>query len=307
MISARPSPCQKGIVSAVARLGAVVATKAGHTVSVSTHKTPPGADLLVNPPSAPVSSCHAFAEGLDRAVRLGTEWILAVPERENCILAYMIADMASMSGDQRLHQIVEEFLANPRLPSDNVWRRVLDPTAKVRGPTQQQLARLQDYHRWFVYAIASDEVRMPTSERTALFAPDRFVWGSRTHQLFALLLYRNRVERGPSIDALINHLCEKIAREAKWDIRITDLYLQRIAFLLAAGRPNLVKRRWIERVIVGQAANGGWVSSWHGWGPGLFAFTLRKRSPNAHTTVQGVWILYMLKYRYPMWIEGQCQ
>ena len=136
-----------------------------------------------------------------------------------------------------------------------------------------------------------------------MFAPDRFMWGSRTHQLFALILYRSRTGNAPQVNDLINHLCERIAMEAHWDVRVTDLYLQRIAFIMAAGRPDLIKRRWVERAIASQTASGGWVGSWYGWGPGLFAFTVGRRVPNSHTTVQGAWILYMLKYRYPDWID----
>jgi hypothetical protein len=84
---------------------------------------------------------------------------------------------------------------------------------------------------------------------------------------------------------------------------VTDLYLQRIAFILAAGRSDLVKRRWVERAIASQTEDGGWVASWHGWGPGLFAVRFSPEAPNSHTTVQGAWILYQLKYRYPAWIE----
>jgi hypothetical protein len=105
------------------------------------------------------------------------------------------------------------------------------------------------------------------------------------------------------VTALINHLCEKIAVEEHWDVRVTDLYLQRMAFILAAGRPDLIKRRWVERALASQQSDGGWISSWHGWGPGLFAFTIRRGFANSHTTVQGVWVLSMLKYRYPEWIH----
>jgi hypothetical protein len=79
--------------------------------------------------------------------------------------------------------------------------------------------------------------------------------------------------------------------------------MQRMAFVLAAGRPDLIRRRWVERAIAKQHADGGWISSWYGWGPGLFVFRLSPKVPNSHTTVQGVWTLYMLKYRYPEWLR----
>jgi hypothetical protein len=76
-----------------------------------------------------------------------------------------------------------------------------------------------------------------------------------------------------------------------------------MAFVLAAGRPDLIRRRWVERAIASQHADGGWIASWYGWGPGLFAFSHRPMVPNSHTTVQGVWALSMLKYRYPDWLR----
>lgn len=247
---------------------------------------------------------QTFLARLDGAIRLGTGWMLTQPERANTALLYMIADMADIAADQRLRRIVADFLANPRVPADDVWRRMLDPATRVKPPPRLQLDGYEDYQRWFLYAIAPQEVELTTAERADMFAPDRFVWGSRTHQLFALLLYRSRVENSPFVRELINHLCEQIAREAQWDIRVTDLYLQRLAFLLAAGRPDLIRRRWVERALASQQQDGGWISSWYGWGPRLFEFSVRPKSPNSHTTVQGMWLLYMLKYRYPEWVEG---
>jgi len=90
-----------------------------------------------------------------------------------------------------------------------------------------------------------------------VFSTDKYIWGKRTHQLIALTLYRKHGENSLVVHNLTNNLCEGIAFEANWDISLTDLYLQRIAFLLAAGRPDLVKRRWAERILAGQEEDGG--------------------------------------------------
>ena len=239
---------------------------------------------------------------LNRALQLGTEWMITRPERDNVALLFMIADMANLSGDPRLQRIVRSYLDDPLLDSENIWRRLLDPTTTVKPPTRQQFDAYQDYQRWFLYAVAPQEVDLTAEDRADMFAPDRFVWGSRTHQLFALILHQSR-QPSPAVTNLINHLCERIALEAHWDIRVTDLYLQRLALVLAAGRPDLIKRRWVERAIASQKQDGGWVASWYGWGPRLFEFSGRPRVPNSHTTVQGVWLLYMLRFRYPEWME----
>jgi hypothetical protein len=262
-----------------------------------------GLVVLVNSNVSWTQSDQAFADSFERALQTGTDWMVTHPETENAALLYMLADMAALSGDVRLRTIVTNAVANSALPPDSVLRRWLEPDATVRRPSREELSGLEDYERWCLYAIAPQHVDLIEAERNAMFDPDRFVWGSRTHQLLALILYKDRTANTPAVTDLMNHLSQKIAREEHWDIRVTDLYMQRMAFVLAAGRPDLIRRRWVERVIAKQHADGGWISSWYGWGPGLFVFRLSPKVPNSHTTVQGVWTLYMLKYRYPEWLR----
>jgi hypothetical protein len=53
--------------------------------------------------------------------------------------------------------------------------------------------------------------------------------------------------------------------------------------------------------------DGGWPVSWHGWLPSPFRFRFEEESSTSHATVQGMWMVYMLKYRYPQWIEKNYQ
>jgi hypothetical protein len=262
-----------------------------------------GIGLLVNSNVSWTQSDQVFAASFERAVQIGTDWVVTNPETENVAVLYMLTDMAALSGDVRLRRIVDNAITNSALPADSVFRRWLEPDASVRHTRWEELSELEDYERWCLYAIAPEHVELPEAERDAMFAPDRFMWGSRTHQLFALILYRDRTANTPAVTDLMNHLSEKVALEAHWDVRVTDLYMQRMAFVLAAGRPDLIKRRWVERAIAKQHADGGWISSWYGLGPRLFDFHIRQKVPNSHTTVQGVWALYMLKYRYPDWLR----
>jgi hypothetical protein len=245
-----------------------------------------------------------FTSQLERATERGTNWVdaHAVAITRNATLVYMIVDMAAMSGDIRLRRLVDSYLGNPFLPA-NVWRRMVDEKAEIRSPSRAELDSWAEYQRWMAYGIAPNLVRLADNERADLFSPDKYIWGKRTHQLMALILYRTHGESSQAVHDLINHLCEGIAFEANWDIRLTDLYLQRIAFLLKAGRPDLLKRRWVERILAAQEEDGGWKESWYGWGPGLFTFKVSDRWPTDHATVQGMWIVYMLKYRYPDWAE----
>ena len=259
--------------------------------------------LLNNNFSLQHVSRESLTPRLESATELGTNWLdaNAVAITQNPALVYMVADMANMSGSRRLQHIVDLYLSDPFVPPRFIWRRVVDEKAEVRPPTRAELDYDQEYQRWILYGSAPHLVQLTEAERADMFSPDKYIWGKRTHQLSALLLYRKRGTNTESVEPLINHLCGGIAFEADWDVRVTDLYLQRVAFLLLAGRPDLVKPRWVERILAAQEAEGGWKRSWHGWGPGLFALHFNDQRPTAHATVQGVWTLYMLKYRYPNW------
>lgn len=74
-----------------------------------------------------------------------------------------------------------------------------------------------------------------------MFRADKHRTGRATHQLFALLFYREFNGETPALNTLIRRISERIAQEAVLDFRVTDLYLQRITFLLAAGQLDLVQ------------------------------------------------------------------
>ena len=136
-----------------------------------------------------------------------------------------------------------------------------------------------------------------------MFAPDNYRAGALTHQLLAVYLYRKLNGSNPELDRLIGHLSRNVAREEWIDFRVTDLYLQRVATLLACGYPNLVRRRWVERVIEAQEPDGGWLYRWHGWDPSPYRFGIPDDHSTSHPTAQGMWIVFMLKYQYPDWVK----
>ncbi|MCP4111805.1 MAG: hypothetical protein GY749_40815 [Desulfobacteraceae bacterium] len=245
----------------------------------------------------------SFKSRLDNTMALSLKWLEADAENmmktPNAALFLMIADMADLSGNDRLNNIIEQYKA---LSGRSVWRRLIDKESSVFIPGRGMLDQLEDYQRWIVYAIEPVRTPVTEDEKISMFAPDSHYWGSLTHQLFSLYIYREHQGASTAIEELTDHLCERIAFEAVWDIRVTDLYLQRIAFILAAGRDDLIKKRWVERLIAYQQDNGGWLPGWYGWGPDIFKFRFKKKKTTAHATVQGMWVLWMLKYRYPEWI-----
>ena len=97
-----------------------------------------------------------------------------------------------------------------------------------------------------------------------------------------------------------DYTVERIVSELYRDIAVVDIYIQKVAFVLYAGFEEKIRRRWVQRVIDNQLPDGGWNDRWL-----CFQSTRRpvlslKQPPsNEHATVQAIWLLYQVKYRYP--------
>ncbi len=259
-----------------------------------------------------------FMNTLDRSMAASTRWTLdQYPSGgvggvltsdqgkefvDNAALAHMLVDCAAMSGDSRLRQLAAQFV-RARQKEPNLWGKMVDPTVDPPALSDAELGEYQEYQRWMLHGISPSKAPLPPEELADMFAPHKFRTGKATHQLFGLYLYRRFNGDTPELDRLMNGIEERIASEATFDFRVTDLYLQRIAFLLAAGRPDLVKPRWVERALAAQGSDGGWQRTWHGWAPHPLSYTLSDQQSDAHATAQGMWLANMLKYRYPGWID----
>jgi len=62
----------------------------------------------------------------------------------------------------------------------------------------------------------------------------------------------------PTISAVTRSLQSDIKLQLILDIRVVDVYLQRVLMLLITGASNEVKPVWIQQVIDHQLADGGW-------------------------------------------------
>jgi hypothetical protein len=254
-----------------------------------------------------------FYARLDRAVEASTNWMYGHPEiLGNPSLMFMVADMEKMSGDPRLRQMLDQYrhskyVTDPLRPFGvfgPVWARMVDPAAPVPMIDMTQAPDRDIFELlWDAYAIAPDRVMISYAQRAHMFSPTKYYWGRRHHQLLALVMYRYYNGGSAELNSTINHLAEKIARDAHFDFRVSDSYEQRSAFILGADRPDLIRSRWIERVLDYQRPDGSWGYCWYGWCRGVFEFRFGDTSSD-HSTVQAAWALYMLKYRYPQWIEG---
>ena len=274
------------------------------------------AALLNNNVSLRRSSRAEFVENLDQTLARSTDWAIgqyqqtatgSIPTAEgrsllsNSATAHMVVDCAALSPEPRMKALGSSFVDAWKAEA-NILGKVVDPAMPRNAPSDRELQGLEEYQRWILHGAAPNDVPLSPKELEDMFSPDKYRTGKATHQLFALYFYRKSRGSTPQLDRLMQKIEERIAWEAAIDFRVTDLYLQRLAFLLAAGRPDLIRPRWVERAFTAQQIDGGWLESWHGWTRTPYRFTFGDESPTAHATAQGMWIAYMLKYRYPEWI-----
>lgn len=274
------------------------------------------AALLNNNVSIPRPSRTEFADNLDQTLDRGTEWALQqyqqtgtgapTPEGQlllsNAATAHMIVDCASISTDARMKALASRFIEAWK-DKPTIIGKIVDPSIPMKVPNQEELQSIEEYQRWILYGAAPLDVSLSPHDRGNMFSSDKYRRGKATHQLFALYFYRRSKGSTPELDRLMDTIEHQIAWESAFDFRVTDLYLQRLAFLLAAGRPDLIRPRWAERALAAQQPDGGWMQNWHGWSRTPWRYSFHDEMPTAHATAQGLWTACMLKYRYPEWIE----
>ena len=241
-----------------------------------------------------------FEKKLDHSLTASSEWMMAQDREPNIYLTYMVQDCATLSSDARLAKFVARVNS---LNPDPANARMLDPSLPFIAPPPSYVAQLDNYQRWILHAISRKEFSLTEADLAEMVEPDKHRTGRATHQMFALLLYRKFNGDTPALQALTRRISERIAQEAAIDFRVTDLYLQRIAFLLAAGQADLVQPRWVERAMTAQESSGGWYFGWYGWQPTPYKLGIDEWE-SSHATAQGLWMACMLKYRYPQWIAA---
>lgn len=252
-----------------------------------------------------------FESRLDTSLDKAIAWIAEHPEDActNPPLMYIVADLESMSQDPRLRSVLEDYqrnyLSHPSGPLDFVWSRLVIRNANV--PIIQiadQQGRMNEI-AWDAYALAPDKISLAAADRASMFSLTKYVWGARQHQLLALVMYRDYNGTSPELDTALNYIAAKVSRDERYDFRVSDSYIQRTAFVLGAARPDLIRSRWVDRILDNQNADGSWSYCWYGWCRGVFEFSTDYRTDatrSGHTTIQAAWALAMLKYRYPQWI-----
>ena len=244
-----------------------------------------------------LASDEAFARRLNAAIGKGLAWTQVHKEtilkRRNVALIKMLTEIESLRATPVFSDIVSSFMATPSRP--RCWKRLVDPNWPV-DEIELNIAIKKEYidNKWVLYAMAPDKVKI-TPEEMDLFNPERWQGRKLTHQLDALLLLRKTKGATRELDDLIEHLCNRLSSELIFDVAVVDIYIQKVTFVLRAGFPKKIRRRWVERIIANQLDDGGWNDRW-------FWFTSDSKRPvfgfvrppsTQHATVQAMAALYL--------------
>jgi len=249
------------------------------------------------------TSDKAFAKQLDEAIEKALAWLKANKQtilgKKNITLIKMLNEVNDISPQPLFSDIITSFLATPSRP--HCWNRLIDPNSHV-DDVELNITIDKEYldNKWVLYAMAPDKAKV-SGDQLGLF--NRRKWHRRklTHQLDALLLLKRTDGQGRNLDELIEHLAERLSDQLVANMAVVDLYVQKVTFVLRAGHPEKIRKRWLERIIANQRADGGWDDRW-------FCFTSDTRKPvfdsrgkstNQHATIQALTALYLVKERYP--------
>jgi hypothetical protein len=192
-------------------------------------------------------------------------------EDTNSALWQMVAVTANLTGDARLHAIVQR--ANKRIfPEGRVhspWIRMVLPQAQV-DPTLISPSELEGYQLDFLSALTcgATEPIWSTSDQWRLSHQCRPLWrnmtiGDRacsTHQLMVLnVLKRMGCHGMPVAPALEDELIQDIRWLLRADPLMKDVYIQRVLMLMWTRGEGVVEPVWLQRVMDAQQSDGGWM------------------------------------------------
>jgi hypothetical protein len=189
------------------------------------------------------------------------------------------------------------------LVGGHFWQRMVDPRANTAPLPAREREALMPYQRWFVYTMDPGGTPISDADKATLWDPHMHRGYDLTHQIFAHYFYLFQNPHDEKTKRMIKHLGNRIAIEAGRDFKVTDLNIQRIICLLMTGRPELVKPRWVERVLANQLEDGGWRYTWHGWGPGWRHLQSPWAESHQHPTIQAAWLVYQIRFAYEDWVK----
>jgi len=228
----------------------------------------------------------------------------------NPMLWWMLFEVQKITPDKRIENLLKKYhQRNPHI-INSVWGPLFNGM-QHRRLAGYSVASFPYYNQHFIYALncaagIADESFLVEAQNAADFChqADYFYRPACiSHQLMGINFLRTK-ECGflSNINEVTQSLQSDLVTQLTWDIRVVDVYLQRVLMLLITGAEDSVKSVWIQQILSQQLDDGGWGNfvPLIGLGENRFlglnarGISLGQKNSDFHATAQGVYILAYL-------------
>jgi len=257
---------------------------------------------------------HPQSAQLELQHEASIKWLLANEEemflQVNPMLWWMLYESNKILPDSRISTMLEQYYSKYQQVVNGPWGPLFG-AQKRSYLAAYAVEGLPYYNQHFLYSLncaqgLADDIDVVAQQNEASFCHQmHYIYRPAciTHQLMGInFLHKKQCGTLSTIDEVTQSLQSDIELQLTWDIRVVDVYLQRVMMLLITGAESHVKPVWIQQVLDHQLEDGGWgdFASLSGRGSGRSIgfssriISLGEEKSSFHATAQGVYILSYL-------------
>jgi hypothetical protein len=234
-----------------------------------------------------------------------------VLNQHNSILWWMLIESLSDEDEPRLRRLVNSYLEKSvQRYSHSPWHYLVYGSANQINAIDILISDLPDYNKYFIYGFTCSRALGESDPITDQHEVDYCLThhplspACLTHQLMGYrFMQRSGCDGVNDLDRRVQKVSQLIEYQLFFDVRMVDVYIQRVLMLLDSGYFSKVSDRWIKRIIQGQLEDGGWgnfqpLLSLNGdnyFGFSHNGFAIKSPKSTFHATAQGVLLLTLLR------------
>lgn len=254
------------------------------------------------------------AEVMQQRLERSVQWLVNnetdLLQQANPMLWWMLHETAKLSHDERISGLLNKYRQKYPRVQQSGWGPLFGKPPRSYL-SAYSVEGLPYYNQHFIYALncaadIAENILVVEQQNQANFCHQaNYIYRPAciTHQLMGInfLLIKN-CDLLPNIDEVVKSLQSDIKLQLSFDIRVVDVYLQRVLMLLFTGAEEEVKPVWIQQVIDHQLADGGWgdfvsllpISDEKSLGFSSRILSMGEERSSFHATAQGALILTSL-------------
>lgn len=253
---------------------------------------------------------------LDQHLEKAIQWMVrnekTVLADDNTVLWWMVFESEQRRHDPRLADLLNKYFRKYPASKDGPWGPFFAGKKMLYVP-QDVMAGFPYYDLYLLYAVQcaeelarDNEIIRAQNSPYFCYKPAYFLRPAcTTHQIMGVyFLERQACNNGQDMAAVMSLLQQDIVRQLTLDVRVVDVYVQRVLMLAVTGARDKIKPVWVQRVLDHQLADGGWsgfaplvpVANGRSIGFDSKAVVVDSPASNFHTTAQAVCLLTLLSH-----------